>query len=299
LIQWGNCTIKSIEAVRTKLYDNTKAARALWEKIGTPVTGLARTTTVETTKPPVGSGCPTPPPDRTIGPLLDVTWGQQCSYNDLCPNINCPSNCYNTNAPTGCVATSTSQIIHYWHPIITKYTYNFTTMPVHSGNNDVQRMMRDIGTEVGMSYDCNGSGANAANVPGMLSAVFKLGSPNRHNYGTGSYQDIKNDVAQGRPVLLEGCADQSSYWIFWHQYDNCHEWVCDGFMEDNYVVCEKGVQVAAGQTLAFHMNWGWHEINFNTDYNGWYAFADWTIQDNNGTTLNFQYANSIVTNIHP
>ncbi|WP_142687675.1 Spi family protease inhibitor [Chitinophaga polysaccharea] len=29
LIQWGNCTIKSIEAVRAKLYDNSEAANAM------------------------------------------------------------------------------------------------------------------------------------------------------------------------------------------------------------------------------------------------------------------------------
>lgn len=53
--------------------------------------------------------------------------------------------------------------------------------------------------------------------------------------------------------------------------------------------------------LYFHMNWGWHEIDpMNTDYNGWFAFSDWTIPGaNNGSNLNFQYAQDMVTEIHP
>jgi hypothetical protein len=58
--------------------------------------------------------------------------------------------------------------------------------------------------------------------------------------------------------------------------------------------------------LAFHMNWGWHEWFTNspfnyTDFNGWFAFDNWTIvgAGPNNSNYNFQYAQDMTTEIHP
>ncbi|MEI9934863.1 MAG: C10 family peptidase [Ferruginibacter sp.] len=60
---------------------------------------------------------------------MPITWGQDCSYNNLCPNSNC-SDC-SPEAVTGCVATAMAQVIRYWHPT-NSFNYNYTSMPATS-----------------------------------------------------------------------------------------------------------------------------------------------------------------------
>lgn len=91
----------------------------------------------------------------------------------------------------------------------------------------------------------------------------------------------------------------------WYTYQNCHEWICDGYRATTFTFCSNGT-LTSQSTLYFHMNWGWHEWNTNPpfsnpDYNGWFAFNNWKITGagSGGSDLNFKYANDMVTNIHP
>jgi hypothetical protein len=159
LIQWANKTINNIEIVRKGLYDNSKSAKITWKIY------LNQNTNVSSNKAiPAPNPCQSNPnyyveTSQTVGPLLPVTWGQSCSYNDLCPDLTC--NDCNTEAETGCVATAMAQVIRYWQPT-NSYSYNYTSMPATSGNNEAQRMMVDIGRSVSMNYDCGANGGSSA-----------------------------------------------------------------------------------------------------------------------------------------
>jgi hypothetical protein len=244
--------------------------------------------------------CPPPPPPSssettvTVGPLLSTTWGQGCYFNDACPVItDGTSPC--GRAYTGCVATATAQVMAYW-----KYpsTYNWSQMPASQGSPETARLMYDIGNAVGMDWGGNkkgGSFANASNIAGCFvnnyhysSAVYKS------NYDIGSYQIIISNLNYREPVLLNGCSGESTNW-FGHITDlwDCHEWVCDGYMQTTYYTNGIG----SSSALLLHMNWGWHEYytsSANPDFNGWYSYDSWKA---NG--YNFQYADGMVYNIHP
>ncbi len=280
LTQWINKTVNNTEVVRKGLYDNSNAANLAW---GNYLVSNNITVTPNVQKPPP------PPPDCTpttsiVGPLLPVTWGQACTYNDLCPALACNLGCGNQNAYTGCVATSMSQIIRFYQ--FPAGTYNYASMPAASGNIVVQQLMKDAGTAVSMSYGCSSSGAYGSNVPNAFKNTFRYTSANRQSYSASSgYLRVVSNLNSHWPVLLEGF-DVTNH-------NDGHEWVCDGYEQINYPACNG--QPGVGY-LYFHMNWGWHEVNIGTDYNGWYHFDNWDIGI---PGYNFQYQNYYTTEIHP
>jgi len=301
-MMWINKTLENIETVRKGLYDNSKPAHAAWNSY------------FSQNHTPVPAGTRQPPPDddpcnpvhdpvyTTVGPLLPVTWGQQCTYNEQCGDMTVNYNCSDalscSSRPlTGCVATSTSQIIRYWQPV-NAHGYNYAGMTTTFGNGEVQRMMSDVGAAVGMVYGCasaGGSLADGGNVPGALNSGFGFSSGG--NRGGFNYSTVESDVFSGRPVLLEGCMTSTGHWfiINWYTtYSDCHEWVCDGAQESTYYICSGGI--VSETYLYFHMNWGWHEVFTGDDHNGWFGFDNWTVP---GLNWNFQYAKRATTNIHP
>lgn len=295
-IEWANRTFENTEVVRKGLYDNSKGAKAAWDqyfKQNNIQNGLNNKIA------PVVPGCQENTTNVTVGPLLPVTWGQGCSYNDLCPSKGCTNICFGSSAAwTGCVATSTAQIIRYWQPT-TQYGYNYISMPTGSGNIEVQRLMRDIGlpANVGMDYQCSGSGADAGRVPSALKNNFGFASANRISYGDGTYQRVEDNLRNRWPVLLEGCRSKTNNFLgLIYSYSDCHEWVCDGYSDTDYYWCNAdGTQGGVG-LLYFHMNWGFHELQSENDYNGWFAFNNWNIP---GLNWNYIYSNGAVTEIHP
>lgn len=290
-INWVNKTMENIEIVRKGEYDNSLIANKAWETYFK----------LNNNKSPIISRVDPVPDDCTddvwtsygVGPLLPVTWGQGCTYNDMCPNLSCNSGC--GLAWTGCVATSTAQIVNYWQPT-NNFAYNYASMPSGSGNGEVQRLMRDLGNSVGMSYGCAGSGANAANVAPSLKNAFGFSSANFVDY---DYQRVKTNLNNNWPVLLDGCATQTGHWFiinWWNSYTDCHEWVCDGYQAYNVTFCENGHLSGGAGYLYFHMNWGWHEVGLTNDFNGWFAFSNWNIP---GLNRNYQYAQDLTSEIHP
>jgi hypothetical protein len=195
------------------------------------------------------------------------------------------------------VATSTAQIIRYFQPA-TPYGYNYASMPVASGNYEVQRLMRDIGLpeNVSMDYGCDGSSTDGGKAPGALKARFGMTSANQVSYDAGAYLRVKSSIANRWPVLLSGCRSKNTFLGIAYSFSECHMWVCDGFLDSDVFWCnEDGTSGGAG-FLFFHMNWGWHETWGGNDYNGWYAFNNWNIA---GLNYNYQYAQDAVTEIHP
>lgn len=295
LIEWANRTFENTEVVRKGLYNNSKLAKATWRDYFQQNNIQSNNAITPNNVPP--DGCQGYSHNTTVGPLLPVTWGQGCTYNNLCPSKTCTNVCAGSpNAWTGCVATCMAQVIRYFQPA-TPFNYIYAAMPVANGDGEVQRLMRDIGSTVGMDYKCSGSGADAVKVPNSLKGYFKFTSANRITYDAGSYTRVKNSLTNRWPVLLEGCRSQTNRFLGWiYSYGDCHEWVCDGYSAGDYLICNSDGTSSGGSTLYFHMNWGWHETNpFNNDYNGYYAFDNWNIPALN---RNYQYARSAVTEIH-
>jgi hypothetical protein len=299
VIQWVEKTMEDIEIVRKGLYNNSRTALTAWD-IYVKQTKMPLSVTSKIMPPPDNPCDPEPSPQTTtVGPLLPVTWGQACTYNELCPNTACNFGCGTGNAWTGCVATSTAQIVDYWHPN-NGYAYNYAGMPATIGNGEVQRLMRDIGLPVNanMSYGCDGSGADGSRVPGFLKARFGFTSANFSDYNS-NYQKVQNNLSAHWPVLLDGCRTKTGHWFiinWWSSYSDCHEWACDGYQETSYTYCDNGVFVGGATYLYFHMNWGWHESWGGNDYNGWFAFNSWNIA---GLNRNYQYAQDLTSEIHP
>jgi len=294
LHDWLNKTKENTEIVRAGQYNNlingVLAWRQYFKEYDVDTTVLAGNP-----PPPPGPGsCDNPPPPSSVvvGPLLPVTWGQECTYNDLC-DITHLWGCGNCNGrpPTGCVATSMAQVIRY-HQFPSNY--NYASMPTTSGNNEVQRLMSDAGISVDMHYGCDVSGAYTYDVNDAFKNNFHYGS-NYWIYQNGSYNQgygrVRDNVAiYNLPVILSG-VDASSA---------AHQWVCDGTLETTYSYGDCGNGPSAATYLYFHMNWGWHEDWMNgtnaTDYNGWFAYDDWNIA---GLNWNFQYSKQVVSEIHP
>jgi hypothetical protein len=293
IIEWVNTTMENIEIVRNRLYDNSKGAAVAWRNY---YNQNGNNNIKLKVAPLINNNCID---DRysvtTIGPLLPVTWGQGCTYNELCPSLSCNLGCGTGRAWTGCVATATAQVIKYWHPT-SGYNYNYASMPVSYGNNEVQRLMKDIGSATNMAYGCSGSGAESNKVPIALKTVFGFNSANYVSY---SWQRVLNNLNYHWPVLMDGCRTQTGNWFiinWWNNYSDCHEWVCDGYSEYSVEWCVNGQYSGGCSYLYFHMNWGWHEVGVTNDYNGWFAFDNWNIPSLN---KNYQYARNITSEICP
>jgi len=216
-----------------------------------------------------------------VGPLLSTAWNQGCDYNTFCPPA--------ANGPcgfawAGCVPVSISQVVRYWQ---SPTRYNYAIMPNNSGNNEIARLMNDAGNGLpSMKYSGDGSSASMSDVDDTFRNTFGYRSASYiRNYGSSGYLTVMNNLSNRQPVILGGCANRDTFIGIPYRYTRCHAWVCDGFTQSSYV----------GYTyLTFHMNWGW-----GGDFNGWYAFNDWTIRLPNGTTLNYQYAQDAVVGIRP
>lgn len=118
LVEWFGKTVENIQIVRDGDYDNTARANAAWYDL------LAQVDLSQYNEQYRVAPIDPPPPNceegwvsTVVGPLLPTTWGQGCSYNNLCPSRNCTNICFNNpSAWTGCVATSMAQVIRYWQP---------------------------------------------------------------------------------------------------------------------------------------------------------------------------------------
>ena len=168
---WINKTIENIEVVRAGLYDNKKEASLAWNRY---IKESNATLGILLKLAPIEPDPCNPPPvpsTITVGPLLTSTWGQSCTYNNLCAvnqNFNC-LNCDPTNIRplTGCVATVMAQVIRF-HKFPGNYAY--ATMPSNQGKVAVQQVMRDAGNSVPMNYGCALSGVLTSQIPSVANA---------------------------------------------------------------------------------------------------------------------------------
>ena len=292
---WIDASIESINLLRTGDYDNTFNGVYAWETEKTNGGGFLLSngnTLPRENRNPIDPPCYNTT-GQVKGPLLLTTWGQECTYNNslgYCNNVTICNHQF-----TGCVATAIAQVLHYYNT--GAGGFNYSSMPLHNGDGNVSNLMADVGGKVNMNYNCNKSGANWNDFRHVFEEWYQFSN---NDYGSYSFATVVSNILNNKPVILRGCAVQTStnkkWWQFWkpkYDYDQCHAWVCDGVTSRIYC--------GNTQYELLHMNWGWHEvtattlISSNNDYNNWYRYNNWTIPG--GT--NYQFANDMVYNITP
>lgn len=259
---WGDT-----DSIESQMMDVWTRYGVVYQGKGSPCYGVTGTTVVK-------------------GTIMSTTWGQGCTYNTDVPT-SCSNRC--SKAPTGCVATATGQIMKYHgHP---SADFDFANMNLTSGDADVAELLEDIGDEVDMDYSCAGSGAYSSDARTALDDTYTYNNPQFDDY---DLNDVISDLDNHNPVYLGGCRTETTTWLGFTKYEDCHAWVTDA---RSYVT-----KPCTGLTYKhmLHMNWGWHEVNASTllqvgnDYNGWYQMHDWEIE---AVNLNYQFANDMIYDI--
>lgn len=221
-----------------------------------------------------------------ISPLMDLKWGQDSPFNDMCPQ----------RSASGCVATAMSQIMKYYdYPAVGRGTYSYTSdtkwyscsfdfsaahfdwdnMLSYYGlgssernNRAVSELLYACGVSVSMDYDTE-SGAYAVDVPFALINYFGynpyISCLNRAYYSTSDWLSILyKELESGRPVLYTGSDSRSGG----------HAFVVHGCRSSDGNV---------------YVNWGW-----NGRYDGYYA-----LDALDPDRYRFSSNQSMVYNIYP
>lgn len=309
---WLNKTIDNFGIIRKGLYDNSLKAHAAWNNY--VQSEKSNNSTLEVASPLVQ--LPPPPPNPclanpnyrtyttvTYGPLLPVAWGQNVTYNNLCPDLGC-ANTGDVNAPTGCAATAIAMVIRYWQQPAGKY--NYAAMPVNYGDINVQHLMVDAGSSLSMQYNCSGSSIGEKIFGGVLlstscaqqianafkSSYFNYSSATSKIYG-GDGTTVNTNISYGWPVIFSGYPGWNS--TLGVPIGDGHIWVCDGSSETITDFCMNEVEYMY-TTQNLHMNWGWQEYQQQGNYNGWFGFNDFYISQ---TLTNWGNFVEITYNIRP
>ena len=197
--------------------------------------------------------------DRSVSPLINLSWNQDWPYNYYCPTAGGGpgGRCY-----VGCVADAMAMVFKYWnwpdqgvgthtytpqgYPTQTvdfsATTYDWNNMPVSlsSGSPQAQiqavaTLMYHCGVSVNMQYSPQGSGAYSTDVPNAIAEHFKYTEHNelrdRDLYSKTQWEDMLIELFdEGFPAYYSGSGNGGG-----------HAFVCDGY--DN--------------NRMFHFNWGW------------------------------------------
>ena len=179
-----------------------------------------------------------------------INWDQDGYYDDSTPVLD------GIHTYAGCVATAVGQIMRYHkYPnhgaALSKryyangtvgyvdtsfdHSFNWANMPFTIGsiNEDVSRLLFDIGVSVEMDYRSYESAAYSSKVPNALKKYFKYEVANymiRYDYTDVQWHKIMRDqLSTGNPLYYAGDGIGG------------HAFVIDGYDKDGF----------------YHLNWGW------------------------------------------
>jgi len=249
----------------------------------------------------------------TKGSLLTTNWNQKLKdsppigYNNYVRFNNCTQG----KSPAGCVAVAMGQIMKYHnHPNI----YSMNTMPNAVNSNNfatieaflIALFLQDIGTKVGMNYNCSSSGASSQNARNTFVFNYSYDASDLVNT---NYNLIKQNIDNYRPVYLDGYKNREIkttpiklgifHWTIGkttYTYSNGHAWVADGYKEITKFTkysnsTTKHIKIAD----LVRCNWGWGGFK-----NDWYHYGSLNNDQNqNDTIVNYIYKQRMIHNIKP
>lgn len=218
---------------------------------------------------PVPSGYP-----LNVDPLVQVNWGQQSPFNNMCPN----------GCLVGCVAVAMGQIMSaYRCPNVGNGSYSYNlggqVLSVNFGEsnydwdmimggdyNEIAKLLFHCGVAVRTNYGTSVSTAFMPEIRSALINYFRYTSDAAHKYRSNYSDDewfnmIYRNLASGHPIAYSGDNSESYSSIG-------HAFVVDGYNNDGEM----------------HINWGW---NGNMD-----GFFDLS-------SINYSYNQDMVCDIVP
>ena len=226
--------------------------------------------------------------EESVAPLMYTKWGQSPSpYNTYMPF--CASK--GENMPAGCVAIATAQIMAYYEypKSLDGYTFDWKGMKAsqHGYDSDVTpqnktsiaRLIQLIGKYVGMSYGCEGSGANVEVAVQWLKLYggYQAYTPNY------AWEHVKVSLDGNAPVMMSGFGKETKKKILGitvkTSHSDGHAWVADGYKTTTIKNYSYEVNLDTGTTTTKYLstsysniflsiNWGW-----NSGYDGYYAWG--------------------------
>ena len=222
---------------------------------------------------------------RSVAPLVETRWNQDCFYNEYCPETSggwwggpCG------HAYAGCVATAMAQVMKYWNYPTTGFgshsyvhsqygeqsanfaatTYRWIEMPtaIYGHNDAVATLLYHCGVSVDMNYSADGSGAQSKDVETALRSYFGYCGARYRQKSSYSNDDwtslLKAELDLSHPIYYSGANGDSG-----------HAFVCDGYDANDM----------------FHFNFGWSGSGDNY----------YSLYDVNG----YSSSQAAVTNIYP
>ena len=240
---------------------------------------------------------------RTIAPLLTTQWDQGKYFNNQCPE---DSRGKDGHVVVGCVATAIAQVFNYFryptqgtgsygyeHPDyghlevnFAEQHYDYDYMPAKPTdyNENLARLLYNIGVSVDMNYGPNGSGMT--NHKGAYTMRNYFGYSDEAKYifkdslPTVIPDNIDNDTVIPDSIwngILVNHLDRKIplYYAGWgdYEYNSGHAFVFDGYSDSTH----------------YHINWGW-----GGSYDGFF-----TISNLSPSGSNFRLAHEVIVNATP
>ena len=245
----------------------------------------------------------TPRAVRTVAPLLITKWNQGKYFNTDCPQ---DSRGADGHVVVGCVATAIAQVFNYFryptqgsgsygydHPDyghlevnFAEQHYDYDYMPVKPTdyNENLARLLYNIGVSVDMNYGPNGSGMTNHKGAYTMRNYFGYNDEARYIFKdslpTIIPDDIENDTVIPDSIwngILVNHLDRKIplYYAGWgdYEYVSGHAFVFDGYSD----------------STRYHINWGW-----GGSYDGFF-----TISNLSPGGSNFRLAHEVIINATP
>ena len=240
---------------------------------------------------------------RTVAPLLITKWNQGKYFNTDCPE---DSHGTDGHVVVGCVATAIAQIFNYFryptqgagsygydHPDYghlevnfaeQHYDYDFMPVKPTDYNENLARLLYNIGVSVDMNYGPNGSGMTNHKGAYTMRNYFGYSDEARYIFKdslpTVIPDDIENDTVIPDSIwngILVNHLDRKIplYYAGWgdYEYESGHAFVFDGYSD----------------STRYHINWGW-----GGSYDGYF-----TISNLSPGGSNFRLAHEVIINATP
>jgi len=240
---------------------------------------------------------------RTVAPLLITQWNQDKYFNSACPE---DARGTDGHVVVGCVATAIAQIFNYFryptqgtgsygydHPDYghlevnfaeQHYDYDFMPVKPTDYNENLARLLYNIGVSVDMNYGPNGSGMT--NHKGAYTMRNYFGYSDEAKYifkdslPTVIPDNIENDTVIPDSIwngILVDHLDRKIplYYAGWgdYVYNSGHAFVFDGYSDSTH----------------YHINWGW----------GGRYDAYFLISNLSPSGSNFRLAHEVIVNAVP